>query len=588
MSMAPTFNLRPSVPVRGHHNCCWDGWESIVDQLGVACQRVGASRVILAIECYPGVDEGTICAELETQLRPRAILRSKAAFKPAEDVQRMVAPYLTNDPVFGRLTSLLLDDFLDPGRQAEFQERLSTLANGLVVVCGVGSTLLCRSDVLVYCDLPRREAQLRFRRDLSSNLGVDNRSAPWPEQYKRGYFVDWRVADEYKQRIFKQSDYLLDTTNSQHPKLATGSAVRDALRQTAHRPFSVVPYFDPAPWGGHWMQQTFGLDREAPNFGWCFNCVPEENSLLLDFGGRMLELPAIDLVFFQPLELLGPDVYQRYGAEFPIRFDFLDTVGGGNLSLQVHPTADYIRDTFGMPYTQDESYYFLQAKPNGSVYLGVKDGIEPRQMFRELRSAQDGLEAFVVDRFVNRFSAKKHDHYHIPAGTVHCQGVDAVVLEISATPYIFTFKLWDWDRLGLDGKPRPIHLDHGERVIDWTKSTRWVGDNLVNTVTPVSSGHGWREERTGLYPSEPLETRRHWFTRAVPHNTENTLNVLCLVDGIEAVVESPSDAFAPFVVHYAEAFVVPASIGDYIIRPHGPGEGTECVTVKAFVRPCRQ
>ncbi len=112
--------------------------------------------------------------------------------------------------------------------------------------------------------------------------------------------------------------------------------------------------------------------REHENYGWCFNCVPEENSLLLDFASQVIELPAIDLVFFQSLELLGPAVYDRYGAEFPIRFDFLDTMGGGNLSLQVHPTTEYISKMFGMPYTQDESYYFLQATPDSLGLLGIQ------------------------------------------------------------------------------------------------------------------------------------------------------------------------------------------------------------------------
>ena len=54
-----------------------------------------------------------------------------------------------------------------------------------------------------------------------------------------------------------------------------------------------------------------------------------------------------------------------------------------------------------------------------------------------------------------------------------------MVLEISATPYIFTFKLWDWGRLGLDGKPRPVHIQHGKHVIEDRRS-RWVKENLVN------------------------------------------------------------------------------------------------------------
>jgi len=62
------------------------------------------------------------------------------------------------------------------------------------------------------------------------------------------------------------------------------------------------------------------------------------------------------------------------------------------------------------------------------------------------------------------------------------------------------------------------------------------------------------------------------------------VNVLNLVEGREAVVESPTGAFAPFVVHYAETFIVPAAAGDYTIRPHGEAIGAECATMKAFVR----
>jgi hypothetical protein len=159
-----------------------------------------------------------------------------------------------------------------------------------------------------------------------------------------------------------------------------------------------------------------------------------------------------------------------------------------------------------------------------------------------------------------------------------------MVLEISATPYIFTFKLWDWCRLGLDGKPRPIHLAHGLANIQWDRTTSWVGKNLVNCVEPVAHGDGWHEERTGLHEREFIETRRHWFTKPVAHHTHGGLNVLNLIEGEEAVVESPEGAFAPFVVHYAETFIVPANVGPYVIRPAGASRGHRCATMKAFVR----
>jgi mannose-6-phosphate isomerase class I len=366
--------------------------------------------------------------------------------------------------------------------------------------------------------------------------------------------------------------------------MIAGEMLREGLRTAAGRPFRVVPFFDPGPWGGHWMERVCDLPRDQPNHAWCFDCVPEENSLLLGFGNRTVEIPAMDLVLAQPEELLGTEVYRHFGAEFPIRFDFLDTMGGGNLSLQVHPLTSYARERFGLGYTQDESYYMLDADAEACVYLGLKTGIDAEAMRYALQTAQTGGAPFDAKRFVNRWPAKKHDHFLIPAGTVHCSGKGGMVLEISATPYIFTFKLWDWERMGLDGKPRPIHLERGFQNIQWNRTTEWVKSNLVTPAEELARGDGWREERTGLHELEFIETRRHWFTRAVPHDTKGTVNVLNLVEGEEAAVESPGGAFEPFIVHYAETFIVPANVGRYTIQPHGTAIGKQCATIKAFVR----
>jgi len=158
-----------------------------------------------------------------------------------------------------------------------------------------------------------------------------------------------------------------------------------------------------------------------------------------------------------------------------------------------------------------------------------------------------------------------------------------MVLEISATPYIFTFKLWDWDRLGLNGLPRPIHLRHGLANIQWNRDRDWVKSSLVNPVREVAQGEGWREEATGLHELEFIETRRHWFTEPVLHDTAGTLNVLNLVEGNKIVVDSPEDAFEPFVVHYAETFIVPACVGRYRISP-SEKTNKPLATIKAFVR----
>lgn len=237
-----------------------------------------------------------------------------------------------------------------------------------------------------------------------------------------------------------------------------------------------------------------------------------------------------------------------------------------------------------MAYTQDESYYILDATAGAEVYLGLQEGVQAEELATELKEAEAGVRSFAADEFVNVYPAQPHDHFLIPAGTIHCSGKNCMILEISATPYIFTFKLWDWDRLGLDGLPRPVHLEHGLRNIRWERTTQWVERELIGRVEPVAAGEGWREERTGLHETEFIETRRHWFSEPVRHEGTGSVQVLNLVAGEEAVVESPDGAFAPFTVRYAETFIIPAAISAYTIRPSGISQGKTLATIKAYVR----
>jgi mannose-6-phosphate isomerase class I len=133
-------------------------------------------------------------------------------------------------------------------------------------------------------------------------------------------------------------------------------------------------------------------------------------------------------------------------------------------------------------------------------------------MAMDLRRAQrDSNKPFRAEKYVNKWPAKKHDHFLIPAGTVHCSGANSMVLEISATPYIFTFKMWDWGRLGLDGVPRPIHLEHALSNVQWDRDDRVDSYEPRQPRRTIAQGDGWREERTGLHEREFIETRRHWF-----------------------------------------------------------------------------
>ena len=570
------YDRYPAVPCEPL-GACSVGWSAVAARLLADDPRV------VVVDCYPGVLDSDV-KELTAAVGPDVVIDIATALKPPAEVDAMVAPDLTDDPVFGRLTRLELTDFFDGARLDGLRRRVDE-ATGRVLVIGVGAALVTTGDVLVHASVPRREIELRQNAGRIGNLAADNVGNRPSLLYKRAYFVDWRVADAHKQRLWPRLDFVLDTAGPDRPVLLSAGDYFAALATVVSRPFRVVPWFEPAPWGGRWMREVCDLDHDVDNFGWCFDCVPEENSLLLSFGARTFEAPSIDLVFRHPEELLGAHVVRRFGAEFPIRFDFLDTMGGGNLSLQVHPLADYIREHFGLTFTQDESYYLLDAAEDAVVYLGVRGGVDQQAMAAQLRAAEAGGQPFPAEQHVNVWPARRHDHFLIPAGTVHCSGRNSMVLEISATPYIFTFKLWDWGRPGLDGRPRPVHLDHGLRNIQWHRDTSYAQRKLINRVEPLDAGDGWRAERTGLHEAEFIDTHRHWFTGAVPHDTNGGVNVVNLVEGDEAVVTSPDDRFEPFVVHYAETFIVPAAVGRYSVTPSGPAAGTECATIKAFVRP---
>lgn len=574
------FNKKPFIEVQhAAAEECLSGWTAIAE----AINKKACGGKTIVIECYQGVYLEKLTDWAQENIEHSLLIQTASCMKPEQEIRAMTQPDVTNDRIFGYISRLQVSDFFDPQRIAQAQKEMQE-AKGITLIVGVGASLLCSSPtVLVYADMARWEIQLRMRKAEVDNLGIANRKETMESKYKRGFFVDWRACDRLKKKLMNRWDFVLDTNKHNEPKMITGRLMAQALQQASSQPFSLVPYFDAGPWGGQWMKEVCDLDREKENYAWCFNCVPEENSLLLKFDEDIMEIPSINLVFAKPQALLGEAVHARFGTEFPIRFDFLDTMDGGNLSLQVHPLTEYIQEHFGMNYTQDESYYILDAKPDAKVYLGMKNGADCEQMISELEKSKVTGE-FDADKYVGIWDVKKHDHFLIPGGTIHCSGNDSMVLEISSTPYIFTFKLWDWGRLGMDGQPRPINVEHGKHVIQADRDENWTKENLINCITKIDQGDGWREEKTGMHEREFIETRRFWFSKQTKHHTQGGVNVLMIVEGAQAVVKSPKAAFAPFEVNYAEAFIIPASVGEYTITPCGESLNKEIALIKAFVR----
>lgn len=568
------YDNSPYIKINGYDNDAYSGYAQIDKKI----KEFLGNKKIVVVDCYLGINDRELLNVLIKKLTPAHVILSEDIFYDGKKLTEMMQVNLTEDRVRGVMYYGTIRDYVDEAKLAKIQKFVKN-KEGIVLVYGFGASLITKGDLLIYADLTRWEIQLRYRAGLP-NFKQSNYDEDPLIKNKRGYFIEWRIADKHKREIFEDIDLYLDTNCSNKPKMITGIAFRNALRSVCNQPFRLVPYFDPGVWGGQWMKEVCNLDKSKSNYAWSFDGVPEENSINLKFGDIVIATPALNVVMYQAIELLGAKNYARFGAEFPIRFDLLDTMGGGNLSLQVHPTTEYIKSHFGMPYTQDESYYILDCD-GGGVYLGLKENINSDEFINDLERANEGNQSFDADKYINFFPAKKHDHFLIPAGTIHCSSANCVVLEVSATPYIFTFKLWDWDRVGLDGKPRPIHVEDGKKVIDYQRTTTWVESNLVNNFTEIEKSDEYTEVKTGLHELEFIETRVITTKQKIYQQTNKSVVMMNLVAGESAVIKSPKNKFEPYTVHYAETFIVPAQVGEFTIEPF---DKNEIKVLKAYVR----
>jgi hypothetical protein len=282
------FDKYPAIKVDGYEG--WKGWSSVMTALEQQASAAGKERTVIAVECYPGVQLTEVTAQLRKGFPTARIFETSSALLPEQTINEMVYPYVTDDPVFGYMSPLSLDQFFDATQLSAIATEAGSVEAGIVLVVGIGATLAVpQPDLLVYADMPRWEIQLRFRRNEAGNLGATNFSDSFSYKYKRSFFVDWRVCDRHKQSLMDRWDFALDTVIAGEPKMVRGAALLAAFKQAVQQPFRVVPYFDPGPWGGQWLKKVIGLDPNQVNFAWGFDCVPEENSLLLQFGDMIFE-----------------------------------------------------------------------------------------------------------------------------------------------------------------------------------------------------------------------------------------------------------------------------------------------------------
>lgn len=539
-----------------------------------------ADTRILAVDGPAAADWDRIAESVAAELTARGpanriqLVDMRAAGLPWPQIQaRTRSATLGDDPDFEMLAAGELADLLD-------EELLpaDVVPEGTVrLAVGPGAAALA-PDVLWWADLPKRYAEAAVAAGGGRNL-----LAPpdVPATAKRLFYIDWPLLDRHRDSCAPRIDLWLDTQNPVDPTWMTGETLRATCAALATRPHRTLPIFNSTPWGGQWARNTLGHNRNAPNSALGYELIAPESGVLVGPDPEAaVEVPFQLIVALQAESMLGPRVHERFGTSFPIRFDYLDTVDGGNLSVHCHPRDDYMRKVFGWPYTQHETYYMMVGSPENEVFLGLRDGADLARFHEAAHRADSHGEPFDINEFVQSFPAAAHQLFLIPAGTPHGSGAGNVVLEVSATPYLYSLRFYDWLRRDRADRQRPVHVEHAFHNLDPARSGSAVEQQLVQSPRRQCGGDGWHEETIGSLPEMFFEVRRLVLAAdaAAEQETDGRFHILTVVEGDRALLRTAAGLEHP--LNYAETIVVPAAVGSYSV--HNPG-AAELRLVKANV-----
>jgi mannose-6-phosphate isomerase class I len=538
-----------------------------------------AEKKTVIIDGYIGVFWEEIEYLLEIEFSKKNIvvnwIRHSEFLKSEEEINTMVKPFLgAQKSVWGKKTTLELSDFYYTTNKSVQPDP----AFEVNIIIGIGSSLVGWDVPVVYLDIPKNEIQYRMRSGSITNLG-SNSITKATEMYKRFYFVDWVILNAHRERFIDQIVIFGDVQHKSSINWIFSKDLNAGLKDISRSVLRARPWFEAGAWGGHWLQDNIeGLNKEEVNYAWSFELIVPENGIVFESDGNLLEVP-FDLLMEKEFKSVLGKHAEIFGKEFPIRFDFLDTVDGGNLSIQCHPSAEYIQEEFGENITQDETYYILDCKDDAKVFLGFQQDINVAEFRNVLIESQEKSQEIDIEKYVQVFNAKKHDLFLIPNGTVHSAGANNLVLEISATPYIFTFKMYDWMRMGLDGHPRPINIDHAFQNLNFERKGEQVKKELISVPAVIEKGKDWEIVHLPTHELHFYDVHRIEFDTTFTLDTNDTCHILMLVEGTSIKVETKGNTKADF--YYAETFVIPAATESYTLINTGKGRAK---VIKAFIK----
>ncbi len=504
-------------------------------------------------------------------------------YKSPEELKALFAENLPEDrekdPVllYGKLFKKGYRGICDEEKLEALRKKLKS-NKGVTVLYGNGSMseeLYDLADVHIFMDVTPLQAVLNIKKGGYRNYGSAE-DLPFKATMRRCYYVDFELAFEVRCEALanKKIDYYVCSDDPAKMQMIPGDVFSAIIDRTLDYPIRQRPVYLEGVWGGYLVQKERNLPKEMKNCAWVFDMIPMEVSTVVEIEGYTIEMPFYALVASNGNKLMGRRSVNQFGLFFPIRFNYDDTFhANGNMSIQLHPGEKFVTEENGELGRQDESYYIVDIAQGAKTYLGFCKDVDVDEFVEKLLDSEKNGTPVDYQKYVYGVQSMPGTQVMIPAGTIHASGQNQLILEIgSLTVGSYTYKMYDYLRKDLDGKPRPIHSYYGKLNLNHGMTEEYVTANLVNGNKRVlRAGEDWQEIVVGECEQLYFSLRNLKFVDYIADDTKGDFHVLALVDGEAVTVRSKSNPDLKYDMNYLDMLVIPAEMGEYEIINRKPG-----------------
>jgi mannose-6-phosphate isomerase class I len=494
-------------------------------------------------------------------------------YRSTDELAEIFAPYLPDDRdidpelIFGKLFDQSYDALFDPAKVQEFladvaARQVPTLLHGLG---SASDTLRQHASAVAFIDVTPKDAALRAFDKRYECLGV-RPGQSFDEVIRQVFFIDLELSTRLRARLIVEdavSGYVLDTDRGF--QILEWADVRRALSELVSGPFRAKPVYVEGVWGGQFIKRLRGVpDELVDKVAWAFELIPTEASVLVGSGDTIIDVPYMTIMDAVGVDIVGDVLYRRFAGRFPVRFNYDDTwQSNGNMSIQVHPSDQMIQELHGDIAAQNEAYYIVLTGHGAKTYVGFKgDGREFLELCRI--SERDGSEVPYQD-YIHSIDSAPGRQVFLPHGTVHSSGRNQLVLELGTiTTGAYTYKIYDYNRPDITGKPRPIHTRLAEQALDFDRDGAWVEENVAFPARLVDEGPGWLDYLVGQHEDMYIETHRIELAAGQTYRGQSPtgFTVVSLVDGQTAHIR-PVAGGRSYVAGYLDVVVLPATVQEW-------------------------